>query len=370
MSCSWASSVRIISTRSAELKPSSINFGISSPRLRFHASMTTSMLLLIKKRARSATQALCSSESCEYEMKTLDVVIPTKIPGVVCGSFGQLRGRKEQFVAAQILLKGVAARERFAQLRSRQRIIEGCGPALHTAQGTYERFGNAVVAQRLQWQQIVFPVDRGNNDSAQSARAQHAIHGEPRRAAVAVAERVHFGYHKHGHDGLGERMGQGAYPFESFPQAPDDKFRYDEVSAAGLIGFFFPFSGFSVRPLLHDERVDVLQPHKKFIGILRRTVPPGGGRRCLERAQDVMRVFITVLDDLSLEDDGFCLLDLERRSLDVVGEVRLKEREILARDARGRGILDAFQFGLIERSEQRVEDFQPMRIVGTACSSR
>jgi hypothetical protein len=32
------------------------------------------------------------------------------------------------------------------------------------------------------------------DDSAQSARAQHAIHGEPRRAAVAVAERVHFGY--------------------------------------------------------------------------------------------------------------------------------------------------------------------------------
>jgi hypothetical protein len=81
-----------------------------------------------------------------------------------------------------------------------------------------------------------------------------------------------------------------------------------------------------------------------------------------------MRVLITVLDDLSLEDDGFCLLDLERRSLDVVGEVRLKEREILARDARGRGILDAFQCGLIERSEQRIEDFQPMRIVGTARS--
>jgi hypothetical protein len=150
------------------------------------------------------------------------------------------------------------------------------------------------------------------------------------------------GYHKHGHDGPGERMGQGVYPFESFPQAPDDKFRYDEVSAAGLIGFFFPFSGFSVRPLLHDERVDVLQPHKKFIGVLRRAVPPGGGRRCLERAQDVMRVFITVLDDLSLEDDGFCLLDLERRSLNVVGEVRLKEREILACDAGGRGISGEF----------------------------
>ena len=41
-----------------------------------------------------------------------------------CGSPGQLSGRKEQFVGAQILLKGVAARERFAQLRSRQRIIE------------------------------------------------------------------------------------------------------------------------------------------------------------------------------------------------------------------------------------------------------
>ena len=49
-----------------------------------------------------------------------------------------------------------------------------------------------------------------------------------------------------------------------------------------------------------------------------------------------MRVFITVLVDLSLEDDGFCLLDLERRPFDVIGEVRLKEREDLARDARGR----------------------------------
>jgi hypothetical protein len=51
--------------------------------------MTTSMPLLTKKRARSATQALCSSESCEYEMKTLGVVIPMKIPGVVCGSVAQ-----------------------------------------------------------------------------------------------------------------------------------------------------------------------------------------------------------------------------------------------------------------------------------------
>src|SRR5580692_4419534 len=83
-----------------------------------------------------------------------------------------------------------------------------------------------------------------------------------------------------------------------------------------------------------------------------------------------MRVFVTVLDDLPLEDDGFRLLDLERRSLDVVGEVRLKEREILARYARRRGILDAFQCGLMERSEQRIEDFQPMRIVGTARSPR
>jgi hypothetical protein len=38
----------------------------------------------------------------------------------------------------------------------------------------------------------------------------------------------------------GGRVGQGVYPFESIPQANDDKFRYDEVSAAGLIGFFFP----------------------------------------------------------------------------------------------------------------------------------
>jgi hypothetical protein len=83
-----------------------------------------------------------------------------------------------------------------------------------------------------------------------------------------------------------------------------------------------------------------------------------------------MRVFITVLDDLPLEDDGFRLLDLERSPFDVVGEVRLKEREILARDARGRGILDVFQRGLIERREERIEDFQPMRIVGTARSPR
>jgi len=53
------------------------------------------------------------------QMKTLGVVIPMKIPWVVCGSDGQLRGWKEQFVAAQILLKGIAARKRFAQLRSR-----------------------------------------------------------------------------------------------------------------------------------------------------------------------------------------------------------------------------------------------------------
>lgn len=105
-------------------------------------------------------------------MKTLGVVFSMKILGVVCGSVGQLRGRKEQFVAAQIFLKGVAARERFAQLRSRQRIIEGCGPVLHAAQGTYERFGKAVVAQRLQGQQVVFPVDCRNDNSAQSARAQ------------------------------------------------------------------------------------------------------------------------------------------------------------------------------------------------------
>jgi hypothetical protein len=32
-----------------------------------------------------------------------------------------------------------------------------------------------------------------------------------------VTSRELIGYHKHGHDGLGERMGQGAYPFESFP---------------------------------------------------------------------------------------------------------------------------------------------------------
>jgi hypothetical protein len=38
------------------------------------------------------TQALCSSESYECEMKILGVVISMKIPGVVCGSVGQLRG--------------------------------------------------------------------------------------------------------------------------------------------------------------------------------------------------------------------------------------------------------------------------------------
>ena len=64
---------------------------------------------------------------------------------------------------------------------------------------------------------------------------------------------------------------------ESFPQAPDDEFRSDEVSVAGLVGFFFPFSRFLVRPLLHDERVD-----------------------------------IAVLDDLALEADRFGLLDFER----------------------------------------------------------
>jgi hypothetical protein len=63
-----------------------------------------------------------------------------------CGSVGQLGGRKEQFIVAQILLKGVAARERFAQLRSRQRIIEGCGPALHAAQGTNERSSSGIVS--------------------------------------------------------------------------------------------------------------------------------------------------------------------------------------------------------------------------------
>ena len=83
-----------------------------------------------------------------------------------------------------------------------------------------------------------------------------------------------------------------------------------------------------------------------------------------------MRVFIAVLDDLPLEDDGFRLLDLEGRPFDEVGKVRLKEREILARDARGRGILNDFECGLIERSEQRIEDFQPMSIVGTARTPR
>ena len=36
--------------------------------------------------------------------------VSNPLASIVCGSVGQLRGRKEQFVAAQILLKGVAAR--------------------------------------------------------------------------------------------------------------------------------------------------------------------------------------------------------------------------------------------------------------------
>ncbi len=51
-----------------------------------------------------------------------------------------------------------------------------------------------------------------------------------------------------------------------------------------------------------------------------------------------MRVFIAVLDDLALKDDRLGLLDFECRPFYVVGEVRLEEREILARGAGGRGI--------------------------------
>jgi hypothetical protein len=83
-----------------------------------------------------------------------------------------------------------------------------------------------------------------------------------------------------------------------------------------------------------------------------------------------MRVFIAVLDDFPFENDGFRFFDFERRSFDVVGEVRLKEREVLARDALWRGIHDAFQCRSIQRTEQRIEDFQPMRIVGTARGPR
>jgi len=60
-----------------------------------------------------------------------------------------------------------------------------------------------------------------------------------------------------------------------------------------------------------------LQPNEKLIGALRRTIPPGGGRRRMEGAQDVVRVFIAVLDDLTFEDDRFGLLDFERCALDV-----------------------------------------------------
>jgi Fic family protein len=67
-----------------------------------------------------------------------------------------------------------------------------------------------------------------------------------------------------------------------------------------------------------------------------------------------MRVFVTVLDDLPLEDDGFRLLDFERRPFDVVGEVRLKEREIaLIRGQFERGEVGRIT-GLPERTARRV----------------
>src|SRR5665213_4469589 len=98
-------------------------------------------------------------------------------------------------------------------------------------------------------------------------------------------------------------MPQCTNPFESFQQTPDDEFRSDEVSAASLVGLCFPFSRLLVRSLLHDESIDVLEPNEKFIGALRRTVAPGCGRGRLKGAQNVMRVFIAVFDDLAVEDD-------------------------------------------------------------------
>jgi hypothetical protein len=50
------------------------------------------------------------------------------------------------------------------------------------------------VAQRLQGQEVVLSEDRRNDDSAQSARAQHAIHGEPSRAPVSVVAREDFAF--------------------------------------------------------------------------------------------------------------------------------------------------------------------------------
>jgi hypothetical protein len=91
---------------------------------------------------------------------------------------------------------------------------------------------------------------------------------------------------------------------------------------------------------LHDECVDVLQPKEKFIGTLRRTVPPGRGCGRTEGAQNVMRVFVAAFNDLAVEDDRFGFFDFECRTFDVVGEIRLEEREILACGARGCGILD------------------------------
>jgi hypothetical protein len=47
-----------------------------------------------------------------------------------------------------------------------------------------------MMAQCLQWRQIVFTIHRGNHDATEPVRAQHAIHYESCRAAIAVYERM------------------------------------------------------------------------------------------------------------------------------------------------------------------------------------
>ena len=54
-----------------------------------------------------------------------------------------------------------------------------------------------MMAQCLQRQQINFSVHSGNDDATELLRTQHAVHCEPRCAAVSIDERMNFGYYEH-----------------------------------------------------------------------------------------------------------------------------------------------------------------------------
>src|SRR5215469_18031954 len=146
------------------------------------------------------------------------------------------------------------------------------------------------MAQCLQRQQVIFPVDSRDDDATESFRTEYAIHSEPGRAAIAIEKGMDLRDHEHRHDGSRQWMNQGFHARKPFAQCARHELWHDEERAARLIRLVLPFAGLLVDALLHDQRVDAAQPDEEIVRFPWRLITPGSQRSGIERAEDVMRV--------------------------------------------------------------------------------